>query len=82
MSALAGRPGDPTPAVTVLGTNLVIDYGSHEAAVAAMDRLWSDALDAAGLEEGITMRGHAPGACWCGEAHVDEPSDGTIRRKA
>lgn len=43
----------------------------------AIDRL----LARLPAEGGITMRGHVPGACWCGERHEDEPSDGTIRAR-
>ena len=42
---LAPLPGDPTPAVTVIGTNLVIDYGDPEAARDAMERIGRVTLD-------------------------------------
>jgi hypothetical protein len=40
------------------------------------------AMPVADPSDGLTMRGHVPGACWCGDEHDDEPSDGTLARVA
>lgn len=39
-----------------------------------------DVSDAPEREERAAraLRAHAPGSCWCGEEHDDEPSDGTL----
>ncbi len=41
-------------AITVIGTNLVMDYGTHERAIAAMDAMPERSAGAAPLEDGRT----------------------------
>jgi hypothetical protein len=46
------------------------------------DKVLALAARVAAPSDGLTMRGHVPGACWCGDEHEDEPSDGTVARVA